>query len=147
METSQPREIGLVSCVKSKREEAAVPKELYVSDYFEKMRSYAEREHDEWWILSAEHGLLDPEGEPIDPYEKTLKNAGVAERRAWADDIVDDMVSEGFIDESVKIVVHAGKDYYEQLVPKLEAVEHVEVVIPTKGLAFGETLSWYKARV
>lgn len=70
------REIGLVSCVKSKRDEPAKPRELYTSAYFEKMRAYAEQEHDEWWILSAKHGLLDPDGSPIDPYNETLSGPG-----------------------------------------------------------------------
>jgi hypothetical protein len=44
-------QIGLVSCVKTKRDEPATPKDLYTSDYFEKMRAYAEQHHGEWWIL------------------------------------------------------------------------------------------------
>ena len=71
-------EIGLVSCVKTKRDEPAVPKDLYASPYFEKMRAYAEQYHDDWWILSAKHGLLDPDGEPINPYDETLSGARVA---------------------------------------------------------------------
>jgi len=42
------REIGLVSCVKTKQDKPATPKNLYMSDYFEKMRSYAEQYHDDW---------------------------------------------------------------------------------------------------
>jgi hypothetical protein len=61
------REIGLVSCVSSKRDTPAPPLDLYTSPYFEKMRCYADSHHDDWWILSAEHGLLDPDGPEIDP--------------------------------------------------------------------------------
>lgn len=35
------------------------------------MRTYADREHDAWWILSAKHGLVDPDGDPIEPYDET----------------------------------------------------------------------------
>ena len=42
------REIGLVNCVKSKQKSPAGPKALFTSDYFQKMRAYAEREHDDW---------------------------------------------------------------------------------------------------
>lgn len=35
-------EIGLVSCVKTKRNELAVPRNLYISSYFEKIQDYAE---------------------------------------------------------------------------------------------------------
>ncbi|SDN40187.1 hypothetical protein SAMN05192554_13313 [Haloarchaeobius iranensis] len=40
------------------------------------------------------------------------------------------------------LVVHAGKAYYEELLPKLEATL-VSIEIPTEGLMFGETLAWY----
>jgi len=46
-------EIGLVSCVKTKRDESASPRYLYTSPYFEKMGAYAEQNHDEWSIHSA----------------------------------------------------------------------------------------------
>lgn len=143
MVTNSDREIGLVSCVKTKRESAAIPKELYTSPYFRKMRSYAEREHDEWWILSAEHGLLDPDGEPIEPYEKTLSNASVSERREWAETVIEQMRSEGLFDKPVRFVVHAGKAYYGELVPRLGSQGEITVEIPTEGLAIGEKLAWY----
>ena len=140
------REIGLVSCVKTKRDHPAKPAELYTSPYFEKMRTYAEREHDEWWILSAKHGLLAPDGKPIKPYEKTLNDAGVAERREWAESVVEQMASEGLLDRPGQFVIHAGKAYYEDLVAQLKEKDGVDVEIPTEGLAFGETQSWYKER-
>jgi hypothetical protein len=61
-------EIGLVSCTKSKREHAAPPQDLYdESAFFRKARQYARANHDDWYILSAKHGLLEPDGEPIEP--------------------------------------------------------------------------------
>ena len=74
------REIGLVSCVKTKQDRPAKPCNLYTSQYCRKMRSYAEEEHDEWWILSAKHGLLDPHGPPIKSFDETLTNASVAKK-------------------------------------------------------------------
>ena len=61
------REIGLISCTKSKRDEPAPPRDLYEpSTLFQKAREYCENTYDEWYILSAKHGLLDPDGPPID---------------------------------------------------------------------------------
>jgi hypothetical protein len=48
------------------------------------MRSYAKQYHDDWWILSAKHGLLDPYREPIEPYDETLSGARVMRKREWA---------------------------------------------------------------
>lgn len=147
MGTHSIREIGLVSCVKSKRETPAVPKDLYTSAYFQKMRSYAEREHDDWWILSAKHGLLDPDGEPIEPYDETLTGASVARRREWARRVFAQLDQAGLLDESTHLVLHAGKSYYGELLPLLEESNVDEISIPTEGLQIGKTLAWYNERL
>ena len=139
-------EVGLVSCVKTKRDEPAAPKNLYTSDYFEKMRSYAEQYHDDWWILSAKHGLLDPDGEPIEPYDETLSGARVVKKREWAEQVAEELDDEGLLSEEVTLVLHAGKDYYEELLPLIEGRDG-SVEIPTEGLAIGEKKSWYNERI
>ena len=140
------REIGLVSCVKTKRDEPASPKNLYTSDYFEKMRSYAEQYHDDWWILSAKHGLLNPDGEPIEPYDETLSGARVVKKRDWAEQVAEELDEEGLLSEEVTLVVHAGKDYYEELLPLIEDRD-VSVEIPTEGLDLFKKKAWYKERL
>lgn len=57
-----PADIVLVGCAKSKRPHGAAAKDLYTSDYFSKMRAYAESTGRPWFILSAEHGLVSPDG-------------------------------------------------------------------------------------
>lgn len=140
------REIGLVSCVKTKRSEPATPKNLYTSSYFEKMRSYAEQYHDDWWILSAKHGLLDPDGELIEPYDETLSGARVATKREWAEKVTHQLDEQGLLSENVTLVFHAGKDYYGELLPRIEDTG-VTIEIPTEGLAIGEKQAWYKERL
>ena len=39
----------------------AKAKDLYTSDWFRKARAYVEHRGGPWFILSAEHGLVDPE--------------------------------------------------------------------------------------
>lgn len=141
------REIGLVSCVKTKQDTPAKPRDLYVSSYFAKMRAYAEQTHDEWWILSAKHGLLDPDGAPIDPYETTLTGAPIARKRTWADRVYGELEDAGLLEGHVTVVLHAGRDYYEELLPELERHDGVRVEIPTEGLTIGRTLSWYNSRL
>ena len=140
------REIGLVSCVKTKRDEPTTPKTLYTSDYFEKMRAYAEEHHDDWWILSAKHGLLDPQGDAIAPYDETLTGARVAEKREWTERVIEQLDEEGLLTEGVTLVLHAGRDYYEELLPLIENTG-VAIEIPTEGLAIGEKKAWYKERI
>ena len=66
-------DIGLVSCTKSKRDQAAPPKDLYdESALFRKARAYVEQNHDGWYILSAKHGVPAPDSDPIEPNDETL---------------------------------------------------------------------------
>lgn len=137
------REIGLVSCTKSKKDDPAPPRELYEpSALFRKARKYCENTHDEWYVLSAKHGLLKPDGQRIAPYDETLTNASVSTRRAWAQDVVAELREEGLLEDDVHLYIHAGKAYYGELLPRLED-ESTSISIPTEGLMMGETLSWY----
>ncbi|WP_312909938.1 DUF6884 domain-containing protein [Natronosalvus caseinilyticus] len=136
-------EIGLVSCTKSKREQAAEPADLYIpSTFFSKAREYVEANHDRWYILSAKHHLLDPSGPPIEPYDETLTGAPVARKREWAEVVYVQLQEQGLLDAGNRLVFHAGRDYYSELIPLLDDTP-VEVETPTDGLLFGETLSWY----
>ena len=140
-------EIGLVSCTKKKRQEPSPPAELYMeSPYFRKMRAYSEENHDQWFILSAKYGLLEPGGEPVEPYNETLRNATVDEKREWAKDAFKQLQSQELLDKGVTLVVHAGRDYYRELLPLLEETK-VEIKIPTEGFAIGEKMAWYNEQL
>lgn len=135
-------EIGLVSCTKSKQDRPQPPQDLYTeSTFFKKARGYCEANHDQWYILSAKHHLLAPDGPPIEPNNETLSGALVAKRREWAETTVEEMRSKGLFENDPTLVIHAGKDYYEELLPRLP--DNVSVRIPTEGLAQGEILAWY----
>lgn len=140
-------EIGLVSCTKQKREEPSSPGELYTpSAYFRKMRGYSEQNHDRWYILSAKYGLLKPDGEPIEPYDETLRDATVDEKREWAEEVFRQLQSQESLDEGTTLVIHAGRDYYGELLQHLEET-NVEIRIPTEGLGLGEKMAWYSDRL
>ena len=140
-------EIGLVSCTKSKRDQPAKPADLYTeSAFFRKAREYVEANHDDWYILSAKHHLTDPYGPPIEPYNETLSGAPVNTKREWAETVYDQLREEGLLVAKNRLVFHAGRDYYDELLPLLKETA-VEVEIPTDGLRFGETLSWYNDRL
>lgn len=139
-------EIGLVSCTKSKRERAAEPAELYTeSAFFRKAREYVERSHDSWYVLSAKHHLLEPHGPPIEPYDETLSGASVDTKREWSRTVCEQIQNEGLLTDGNRLVFHAGRDYYDELLPLLEE-SPVETEAPTDGLKFGETLAWYNDR-
>nr|WP_241996780.1 DUF6884 domain-containing protein [Halorubrum sp. SD626R] len=116
------------------------------SALFRKARQYVEANHDTWYILSAKHHLLEPDGGQIEPYEETLRGAPVARKREWAATVRDQLREEGVLTGRNRLVFHAGQDYYDELQPLLAETE-VETSVPTAGLRFGETLAWYNERL
>ena len=66
-----PPDIILVGCVKTKRPARSPAKDLYTSPLWRCRQAYAESRGVPWYILSALHGLLDPDRR-IDPYELAL---------------------------------------------------------------------------
>jgi hypothetical protein len=136
-------EIGLVSCTKSKREQATNPADLYMeSAFFRKARRYAEANHDKWYILSAKHHLLHPDGPPIEPYNDTLSQASVDKKRAWAQTVHQQLQEGDLLADGNRLVFHAGRDYYDELIPLLDEA-NVAIETPTDSLQYGETLAWY----
>ncbi|NLV02989.1 DUF6884 domain-containing protein [Haloferax volcanii] len=138
-------DIGLVSCTKSKREHTAPPKDLYdESAFFRKARQFALANHDDWYILSAKHGLLDPDGEPIEPYDETLSGASVKRKRNWSKMVYTQLSDNGLLTDETRLVFHAGRDYYDELVPLVDDADAtITIETPTDGLQYGETLAWY----
>ena len=132
--------VALVSCVKSKRTAASAAQDLYTSDLFTGMRHYAERHSDEWFILSAEHGVLKRD-EVIAPYERSLNKMLKRERLEWAGKVQRRLLE--LIPSGASIVVLAGERYRENLVPFLK--QHGFVVdVPMAGLKLGYQLRWLK---
>lgn len=135
--------IYLVSCVKEKKSTAAEAKDLYESTLFEKASRVARSRGDEWFILSAKHGLLDPEA-VIDPYDVSLHDFTKAERDEWASDVFDDLDSE--LPAEASVVVLAGTVYRDQLVPKLTDAGY-DVSVPMAGKPMGHQLGWLNDQI
>lgn len=89
-------------------------------------------------ILSAKHGLLDPD-EIIEPYDLTLKGASKLLKMEWAQKV--DKQIRGAIDPQKRLVVLAGDDYYA---PLLDAgLSHPMILFaPMRGLSLGSRLTF-----
>ena len=130
--------IVLISCVKSKLPHAAPARALYTSTWFRRARDLVEGSGARWFLLSSLYGLVAPEVE-IAPYDYTLNNLGVAERRAWASKVLDQLLP-AIVDEQ-RVVMLAGHRYREFLVEPLQR-HGITVVEPTAHLRRGEQLAW-----
>lgn len=138
-------EIGLVACTKSKRLIPSIPKDLYLeSDLFTKKRKYCESYHQKWYILSAKHHLLDPNGPKIIPYDETLKGAKKAVKEEWCLKVFEQLQRAGLLKH--KLIIHTGQDYYKYLIPLLKKAD-VDFEIPTAHLGIGKQKAWYKEMI
>lgn len=128
--------IALVSCVKQKAAEATKAKDLYISPLFRKSRSCVERHGWRWYILSALHGLVDPE-RVLEPYDRTLLEASRKTRRDWAAKVLNAI--DRAIPKKARIVLLAGNRYTEFLIPGLLERGHI-VEQPLQGVSLGNRL-------
>jgi hypothetical protein len=140
MRTSErgTRIVYLVSCVSHKRKEPSHARDLYVSDWFRKARGYAEASGCPWFILSAKHGLVAPD-QMVAPYERTLNNMPVAERKQWARRVLLQM--DNAVPALAQVVFLGGQRYREFLTAELRS-RKVAVAVPMIGLRIGEQLRW-----
>ena len=137
------RRIGLVGCVKQKLPQPQSAKNLYRSTLFTGRRSFVEQSCDEWWILSAEHGLVDPE-DLLAPYDFTLNDATKEERRQWATRVFATIVQKIQPERGDIFEIHAGANYRD--FGLTDALENLGCIIenPTKGMGIGKQLQFYQ---
>ena len=131
----------LVSCVSRKRTTSCRARELYTSPWFSKARAHVEQLGATWFILSAAHGLLEPDRR-IAPYDVTLRRMTAEARRAWAARVLGEL--EPHLRGKRRVVMFAGQRYRQYLVPLLEARGH-SIAVPLAGLAIGKQLAWFNA--
>ncbi len=137
------RRIGLVGCVKQKQGVAAPAEDLYTSTLFIGRRRFVERSCDEWWILSAAHGLVNPEA-VLAPYDVTLKNASRAERRQWTSEVLTAIDREVRLQAGDVVELHAGSEYCDFGLVEGLVARGARVEMPTEGLGIGKQLRFYK---
>ena len=130
--------IGLVSCTKSKAGHAMPAKNLYLpSSLFRKARAYCERTYDDWYILSAKHGVLHPES-VVEPYDVTLNNMSIDIRREWGKQVWSGLRTL----LPCVFYFHTGARYRDTVIPYFRE-SRVQFYIPLEGLRVGEQMSWY----
>jgi hypothetical protein len=91
--------------------------------------------------LSAEHGLVSPE-DWLEPYERYLPNTSRDYRRAWGEQVAEQLeLAVGSL-AGLVVDVHAGAAYIDALRDALSS-SGARVSDQLKGLSFGRRLSWY----
>jgi hypothetical protein len=139
--------VYLVACVKTKATHPCPAKDLYRSPWFRKARRYVEATGAKWFILSAAHGLLDPD-QVVAPYDATLSTANRATRLIWSQRVHNQLLAKRIMPGLVgPIVFLAGESYRAHLVDwiTLQGRDPECVQVPLKGRGLGEQLAWLTA--
>ncbi|GGK83552.1 hypothetical protein GCM10011509_35010 [Ornithinimicrobium pekingense] len=134
-------DVVLVGCVKSKRASGAPAKDLYTSNYFAKMRAYAEGTGKPWYILSAEHGLVAPD-EWLEPYNCYLAKTGPAYQADWGQKVARQLVQAVGPLQGRIFDIHAGATYVKA-VDSAVSPKGAVIIDQLKGMSIGQRLSWY----
>jgi DGQHR domain-containing protein len=129
--------IGLVGCSRRKGAHVAPARELYTSPLFRLASRYCAASYDLWFVLSARHGLVDPE-QVLEPYDTVLRGLDRASRDAWACRVVSQLQQRGLFGSGHRFFLHAGADYAGPLAQRLDAEQ------PLQGLSIGQRLAWYR---
>jgi hypothetical protein len=132
--------VGLVACAGQKLQHPAPARELYVSQLFRKASAYAEASCDRWYILSAKHGLLDPD-DVLEPYDLRLGTPAAPPVREWAAKVRGQLEAE-LAGLDVTLIVLAGEQYRTALQGSPWPYE-----VPMKGLGIGRQLGWLTAQL
>jgi hypothetical protein len=132
----------LVGCCRTKLRQAAPAKELYVSPLFRLCRLWAERNADAWAVLSAYHGVVEPDA-VIEPYDITIRQQrpygqaplSAQEFQTWLCASVQRWRCQYVhASQTPKLIVLAGKDYWRWLKASFA------FTVPLDGLGIGERL-------
>lgn len=134
----------LLGCVKLKVDREAAAKDLYRSPLWTARRGFAEATGRPWMILSAMHGLVDPE-ERLAPYDLALTDLDAHERRAWGQRVAH-ALERRFGDLTGTVFeIHAGDAYRRAIEPGVLAGGG-RIEAPLRGLPLGSQLAWYASR-
>lgn len=121
--------------------EPARAKDLYRSSLWFKRRAFAECSGLPWVILSAEHGVLDP-NEIVAPHDRYLRAQPAHYRAAWGQQVVTQLVERFGPIDGMTFALHAGRSYGDPIEGFLR--ERGAVLLrPLDGLTQGRHLTWY----
>lgn len=128
--------IVLIACSKGKFHQKAKAQDIYEGILFKKSLKYAKNMHSDFiFILSAKYGLLGLD-EEIEPYDKTLNEMPLNEKKLWADAVLNQLKKFSSLDTD-NFVFLAGDNYRKFLIPHITNYE-----IPMEGLRIGKQLRW-----
>ncbi len=147
MPSWQRPDLVLVGCVKTKRAGRSAAKDLYSSPLWRYRRAYAECFGVPWYILSALHGLLDPDRR-IDAYDLALTDLRHEARRAWSARVLAELKRRLPSIRDKLIEIHAGATYVNHGLERGLRDAGASVHRPLARITgVGRQQAWYRERL
>lgn len=132
--------IALVACSKSKMAlpagEKIAARDLYTGTLFCRASAYARAVCEEWYILSAKHGLVAPDT-PLTSYDLSLYDLSARRRAIWAAGVMATIDMLYLDTPHTRWLILAGKVYREHIVPRLRG----NIEVPLEGLGIGQQIA------
>lgn len=138
MSTTFP--LALVGCGKAKAASPQPARLLYTSTLFRLSLAHAEASAERVWIVSALHGLVDPD-EILSPYALALGELSLEVQRGWALGVTCYVTELFGPSEGRRVLLLAGGAYALLLGASL-ARAGWSVEQPLRGLSIGRRLHW-----
>jgi len=130
--------VCLVACSKSKRLHPCSAEQLYNSTLFKASREFALNYCDDWRILSALHGLVNPDLK-LSPYNKEMANRNSSEGCKWTEKVIDELKRQ--YPPGTIFTFLAGEKYIKPLSQPL--LDHgFRLANPLKGKSIGKRVQW-----
>lgn len=134
------KSIVLIACSREKRAERAPAKDLYLSERFRLCRTAAEAYADKWFIVSAKHGLVDPE-RILSPYDTTLPNMTSCEVEVWNKKVKNQLAR--WVPKQSNIVCLGDSEYFTPLA-NLDLNARARVHLPFRRIDQSNHLTWLR---
>lgn len=136
--TTPPSTVVLISCSKSKLTKKAPARHLYTGRLFRKAVAWAESEGYKWYVVSALHGLVDPD-RPLEPYDFTLKQLSVRERESWAHLVTAELTK--YISKGSHAILLMPQLYRRHIELELRQAS-ISFENPVEHMAIGQQINW-----
>jgi hypothetical protein len=131
------RHLILVGCCAEKLSRVAPARELYRSALFRKAAAWADRNGDEWRVISAAYGLIKAD-QKLAPYDCPMSRLSQDDRARWSRGVARhlDTIADG---GELRVTLLAGRSY-AGWVPLVQPWCTVEQ--PLAGMSIGLRLQW-----
>lgn len=134
------KNVFLITCTKAKADKPLPAKDLYISNTFILSRKIAEKYGDIWFIISAKHGLLNPE-KIISPYDLDIQTLSKTNQNQWADKIAYSLSC--LVNNDDHIIFLGDNGYYDILNDKCRG-KGVNLINPLSNKSDNEKNVWMK---